>query len=94
VGWLTLSQIDEQIPGWAGATMFKDLSFFRPGMNTKFIHYGDWQYDTHYHRETVHKDEFGDTYTEPFAGPQASFKEDMLAAVNSTGRKIRINYKT
>jgi hypothetical protein len=73
--------------------MFKDLSFYRPGLNTNFIHYGDWQYDTDYHRETVHKDEFGDNYTESFAGPQAGFADDMLAAVKSTGRKIKVNFK-
>jgi hypothetical protein len=41
---------------------------------------------------TQYIDEFGDTVSEPNAGPQAGFKEDVEAAVGTSVKGIKINY--
>jgi hypothetical protein len=88
-----LSQADEHIPGWTDPEQFEKLSFHRPGLYTKSIFYGDWKYDTKRLRVTEYTDEFGETITEPNAGPQASFKDDIEHAVRVYGNgKIRLNY--
>jgi hypothetical protein len=87
------SKADEHIPGWTDPDHFKQLSFNRPGLYTKPIFYGDWKYDTKLLRVTEYRDEFGETITEPNAGPQASFKDDIEAAVNAHGNgRVRLNY--
>lgn len=56
-------------------------------MNTKDIFYGDWQYDTVHGRVTHYTDEYtGEAIVEPNAGPQASFIDDLNAAINASGR--------
>jgi hypothetical protein len=89
--WLFL-QPDEHIPGWTDTDAFKQLSFYRPGLNLKNIFYGDWQYDTVHLRVTKYADEFGDAVEEPGAGPQAGFKEDFAAAIATSVNNIEITY--
>lgn len=72
--------------------MFKDLSFYREGMNTNKIYYRDWQYDTIAKRVTIHEDEFGDVVVEPGAGPQATFIDDLVSAVTTSGTTARIQF--
>lgn len=83
-----LPQADEHVPGWTNVSRFKLLSFYRSGLNIKSIYYGDWQYDTVHLRVTHYTDEFGDSIIEDNAGPQASFADDVRAAIASTGRAI------
>jgi hypothetical protein len=94
--WLTLlRQPDEHIPGWVDTAKFERLSFHQAGINTKPIFYGDWQYDTVHNRVTHYTDEFGDDVVEPNAGPQASFIDDLNAAVTAvtaTGRNIDVDF--
>lgn len=80
----------EQIPGWAGAKLFKKLSFHHETFDTRRIFYGDWQYDTKHHRITHYTDEFGDIVSEPDAGPQASFHDDLKAAMSASATKAQI----
>ncbi|KAF1850634.1 uncharacterized protein K460DRAFT_361390 [Cucurbitaria berberidis CBS 394.84] len=80
----------EHLPGWDGPDALKDLSFYRKGLNTNPIFYGDWQYDTLHLRVTVHKDEFGDEIAEPTAGPQARFIDDVEGAINTSGTTARV----
>jgi len=54
------------------------------------IFYGDWQYDVFHRRVTQYQDEFGDVIIERGAGPQASFRDDMDAALFATGRQDHI----
>lgn len=82
----------EDIPGWGHPDMFKDLSFYREGMNTNKIYYRDWQYDTIAKRVTIHEDEFGDVVVEPGAGPQATFIDDLVSAVTTSGTTARIQF--
>ena len=72
-------------------TWFQQLSFYRPGLVLNKIFYGDWQYDVVHGRVTQYQDEFGDIIIEPGAGPQASFWDDMDAALFTTGRQDHIN---
>ncbi|OSS52341.1 hypothetical protein B5807_02807 [Epicoccum nigrum] len=83
----------EQIPGWDGAEMFKDLSFYHDELDTRNIFYGDWQYDTVHGRVTHYQDEFGDVIMEPDAGPQASFMDDFRIAKRDSGCKAKVTYK-
>jgi hypothetical protein len=46
--------------GKSDTNAFKQLSFYRPGLNFKNIFYGNWQYDTLHLRVTKYVDEFGD----------------------------------
>jgi hypothetical protein len=82
----------EQIPGWRGVELLKELSFYHDRLDTRMILYSDWQYDTKHRRITHYKDEFGDLISEPDAGPQASFVDDLKAAVNASGTKARVNF--
>lgn len=82
----------EQIPGWSGVKLFKELSFYRDGLDVRQIFYGDWQYDTMHRRVTHYKDEFGDLISEPNAGPQASFVDDLKAAVSASGTKAKVAF--
>jgi hypothetical protein len=79
------SKIDEHIPGWSDTEKIKQLSFYRPGLDTKEVYYGDWQYDTVHHRVTTYTDEYGEDVVEPGAGPQASFIDDLNAALTTSG---------
>ncbi|KAL5113874.1 hypothetical protein ACEQ8H_008254 [Pleosporales sp. CAS-2024a] len=85
-------QPDEHIKGWANTEKLKELSFYKPGLNTKDIYYGDWKYDTVKLRVTQYKDEFGEDIIEPGSGPQASFLEDLTAAIVACGRQITVNF--
>lgn len=76
------------MPGWTNVSAFKQLSFHHSGLNLKPLYYGGWQYDTVHLRETHYTDEFGDFIIEDNAGPQAGFKDDVEAAIASTGRVI------
>ncbi|UPX10118.1 uncharacterized protein EKO05_0000789 [Ascochyta rabiei] len=82
-------QPGEQIPGWSGTKLFKDLSFHHDRLDTRKILYGDWQYDVTHRRITHYRDEFGDLICEPDAGPQASFVDDLKAAMSTSGTKAR-----
>ncbi|KNG46769.1 hypothetical protein DDE82_006072 [Stemphylium lycopersici] len=78
----------EHIPDMPFLPALHTLSFYHPHLPTSSIFYGDWQYDTLHKRVTVFKDEFGDDVTEAGAGPQASFMDDVraaLEAVRATG---------
>jgi hypothetical protein len=86
-----ISQADEHIPGWTDATKFRELSFYRPGLDYKPIFYGDWQYDTVHLRVTHYTDEFGEDIIEPNAGPQACFEDDVDAAVLASGKELNVN---
>lgn len=80
----------EHHPGWKGPKLLKQLSFYYPDLNTNSVFYGHWQYDTVHRRVTHHKDEFGDDVIEPGAGPQASCKEDVRAAVAAVHHPTRL----
>lgn len=82
----------EQVPGWSGVKLFKELSFYRDGLDTRQIFYGDWQYDTLHKRITQYRDEFGDLISEPQAGPQASFIDDLRAAVSVSETKAKVSF--
>ena len=82
---------DQHNPGWVGPELLKGLSFYREGLNFKKIFYGDWQYDIVQFRVTIHKDEFGDEVAEDGAGPQATFKDDMMAAVVNSGTAAKVD---
>jgi len=82
----------EQIPGWSGAKLFKKLSFFHARLDTRQIYYGDWQYDTLHRRVTQYQDEFGELVSEPHTGPQASFVDDLLAAVLTSGTNAKVSF--
>jgi hypothetical protein len=84
----------EQIPGWSGVNLFKELSFFHKSLDTRNIFYGDWQYDTTHLRITQYRDEFGDVISEPHAGPQASFFDDLKAALDASGTEAIVSYAT
>jgi len=89
---ITCRKLDagEQIPGWSGADRFKELSFYRDGLDTRQIFYGDWIYDTVHRRITHYRDEFGDLINEPNAGPQASFVDDLKAAISTSRTKAKV----
>ncbi|KAH6629473.1 hypothetical protein C7974DRAFT_187006 [Boeremia exigua] len=82
----------EHIPGWAGIDLFKQLSFYHEGLDTRHIFYGDWQYDTLHRCITHYLDDFGDHVTEPHAGPQASFIDDLKAAVDANKIKASVTF--
>ncbi|KAJ4985084.1 hypothetical protein SVAN01_09455 [Stagonosporopsis vannaccii] len=82
----------EQIPGWSGAKLFQELSFYRVGLDTRKMFYGDWQYDTLHHRITQYVDEYGEMISEPHAGPQASFDDDFKAALTASATKAKVNF--
>ncbi|KAL6704040.1 hypothetical protein ACN47E_008804 [Coniothyrium glycines] len=75
----------EHVPIWQGPEMIKELSFYREGLNTNDIFYGGWKYDTVHHRVTQYVDEYGEKITEAGAGPQATFRTDLNAAVYFAG---------
>jgi hypothetical protein len=83
----------EQIPGWPGAKLFEHLSFHHDRLDTRCIFYGDWQYDTVHRRITQYKDEFGDLISEPDAGPQASFFDDLKAALSASGTDAHVSFR-
>lgn len=89
---ITCRKLDagEQIPGWAGAKRFKELSFYRDGLDTRQIFYGDWMYDEVHRRITHYRDEFGDLLNEPNAGPQASFVDDLKASISKSRTKAKV----
>lgn len=89
---ITCRKLDagEQIPGWAGAKRFNELSFFCDDLDTRQIFYGDWMYDTVHRRITHYRDEFGDLINEPNAGPQASFVDDLKASISKSGAKAKV----
>lgn len=80
----------EHIPGWSGAELFKKLSFYNDRLDTAQIFYGDWQYDTTHLRVTQYMDEFCDLISEPDAGPQASFVDDLKAAMSTSGSEAKV----
>jgi len=80
----------EHVPGWAGPELLKHLSFFQEDLKVNDIYYGNWKYDETHLRVTCHIDEFGDEYLEPGAGPQATFSEDLQAAVATSGTNAEI----
>ncbi|KAF9693400.1 hypothetical protein EKO04_008724 [Ascochyta lentis] len=82
-------QAGEQIHGWSGVKLFKKLSFYHDRLDTRYIFYGDWQYDVTHRRITHYRDEFGDLICEPDAGPQASFVDDLKAAVTASGTEAK-----
>ena len=82
----------EHIPGWSGTKLFNKLSFHHDRLDTGMIFYGDWQYDTTHLRVTQYKDEFDDLISEPDAGPQASFADDLKAAVATTGTEAKVHW--
>ncbi|KAF2820986.1 hypothetical protein CC86DRAFT_459210 [Ophiobolus disseminans] len=84
--------LDGHANGWIDTAVFKELSFYKPGLPLNDIFYGEYQYDTVHERVTEYIDEFGDTITEPGAGPQYTFVEDLMTAILFTGRldKIKI----
>jgi hypothetical protein len=90
-GYLTL-QPGEHVPGWVDLDKFRKLSFFREGMDTNSMFYGDWQYDLKHFRVTMYEDEFGDIVAEPGAGPQASFADDVYGAVYTSGTRANIHF--
>jgi hypothetical protein len=83
----------EQIPGWGGDKLFKQLSFYHDKLDTRNIFYGDWQYDTVHGRVTQYQDEFGDVITEPDAGPQSSFIDDFRSAKVDSGCKAKVSFQ-
>jgi hypothetical protein len=90
---LTALHAGEHIPGWADIAKFQQLSFYKPTLHYRNIFYGDWQYDTLHYRSTQYKDEFGSIVSEPDAGPQASFQNDLDAALmhaNGNVKQIRL----
>ncbi|KAF2621883.1 hypothetical protein BU25DRAFT_415732 [Macroventuria anomochaeta] len=82
----------EHIPGWSGVKLFKELSFYRDGLDTRQIFYGDWQYDILHRRITHYRDEYGDLISEPDAGPQASFVDDLKAAMSASGTEAKVAF--
>lgn len=82
----------EHIPGWSGIELLKDLSFYHQDLDTRQIFYGDWQYDTLHGRITQYCDEFGDLICEPGSGPQASFVNDLMAAVSSSRTAAKVTF--
>lgn len=82
--------VGEQIPGWSGVKLFEELSFYRDDLDTRRIFYGDWMYDTLHRRITHYRDEFGDLISEPNCGPQASFVDDLKAAMSRSGTEARV----
>jgi hypothetical protein len=89
---ITCRKLDagEQIPGWSGAKRFKELSFYSDKLDTRQIFYGDWMYDTVHRRITHYRDEFGDLINEPNAGPQASFVDDLKAAISTSRTRAKV----
>ncbi|KAI5381178.1 hypothetical protein J4E82_000378 [Alternaria postmessia] len=77
--------VGEHIPGWEGPEALKHLSYYRPDLPINKVYYGDWQYDTVHKRTTMYTDEYGEYIEEANAGPQAGFKEDVLAAMEMSG---------
>jgi hypothetical protein len=61
-------------------------------LHYKGIFYGDWEYDIKHFRVTQYIDEFGDVVSEDDAGPQASFKDDVEAAVGTSVNDVKVNY--
>ena len=80
----------EHIPGWDGPKLLKQLSFYKPDLNTNPIFYGNWTYDTKHQRVTVYKDDFGEWIQEDDVGPQASFIDDLEAAMIRSETKAKI----
>jgi hypothetical protein len=80
----------EQIPGWSGAELFKELSFYHQDLDTRQIFYGDWMYDTLHRRITHYRDEFGDLISESNCGPQASFVDDLKASMGKSGTEAKV----
>ncbi|KAF1940569.1 hypothetical protein EJ02DRAFT_445433 [Clathrospora elynae] len=74
-------KVGEHVPGWNGSKLLQSLSFFYEGLNTNEIFYGDWNYDTVHKCVTCYTDEYGEEIVEPGAGPQASFIDDLKAAM-------------
>ncbi|KAF2849662.1 hypothetical protein T440DRAFT_499565 [Plenodomus tracheiphilus IPT5] len=75
----------EHVPGWEGPELLKEVSFYKKDLNTNGIYYGDWKYDTVHRRVTVWVDEYGEEMVEDNAGPQASFRDDLVSAIQSSG---------
>lgn len=85
-------QRGEHLSGWIRDGLFQGLSFYQPDLNLNPIYYGDWKYDTVHHRTTEYVDEYGEVVTEPGAGPQASFFDDLRAAIVTVGRHVTTGY--
>ncbi|KAJ4350658.1 hypothetical protein N0V95_004563 [Ascochyta clinopodiicola] len=86
-------QPGEQIPGWSGTKLFKELSFYHDRLDTRKILYGDWQYDVTHRCITHYRDEYGDLICEPDAGPQASFVDDLKAAMSASGTQAKLIWR-
>jgi hypothetical protein len=78
---LLIPQIGQHIPGWVDLAKFERLSFADKWPKFSQLFYGDWVYDEYHGGITVYEDEYGEVVEEPGCGPQASFQEDMAAAL-------------
>ncbi|KAJ8112432.1 hypothetical protein OPT61_g5194 [Boeremia exigua] len=60
----------EHVPGWAGIKLLEKLSFYRDDLDTRYIYYGDWQYDTLHRRTTSYTDEYARRSPSPTPAPR------------------------
>lgn len=79
----------EHVPGWKGPQVLKQLSFYQNDLKVNEIFYGGWLYDEKHLRVTRHVNEFGEQVEEEGAGPQASFSEDLKAAIATSGTNAK-----
>lgn len=73
----------EQIPGWSGPEIIKDLTFYHPDFDTTQIWYGKYSYDM-VTREMDVPDPYGVDGPDPLH-PHASFFDDFEAACHAAG---------
>lgn len=82
----------EHIPGWGGDRLCKQLSFHHDTLDTRKIFYDDWQYDTVHGRVTQYRDEYGEIICEPSTGPQATFIDDLRAAMYDSDTDAKVKF--
>ncbi|KAH9871178.1 hypothetical protein J1614_006754 [Plenodomus biglobosus] len=81
----------EHVPDWEGPELLKGLSFYKAGLDTNSIFYGEWEYDTKHLCRTSYIDEFGDKqFSRDDYGEQASCIDDVKAAMKNSGTRANL----
>ena len=84
-------RVGEHIPEFRDvAAELENLTFYRSGLPTGFIFYGDWQYDLWHRRVTTYIDEYGEMPNLPSAGPQVTCIDDVEDARKTANCKAVI----
>lgn len=80
----------EYVPEFKAAKAIKDLSYYREGLDTRLVFYGEWKYDTLHRCVTTFVDEYGEQIIPDDTGPQVGCMQDVSAALGYTCREVII----